>query len=166
MTLGPVRFPMLLLALVVFASTSRAQQEPSASHLAAARELMQATGVLSPVDELIPTFSEQVRKQALTRPEITKDLEEVLKALQPEMQLQRQQIANVVSRTYAKWLTEPELKEIAAFFRSPLGAKFNKVQPDLVDDVVNDVQVWTRQASEYVMVRVRAELAKRGHQLQ
>ena len=165
MTFGRVRLPILLLALVALAGSARAQ-EPSASHLAAARELMQATGVLSPVDELLPTFSEQIRKQGLTRPELTKDLDEVLKSLQPELQLQRQQIANVVSRTYAKWLTEPELKEVAAFFRTPLGAKFNKVQADLVDDVVNDVQVWTRQASEYVMVRVRAEMAKRGHQLQ
>jgi hypothetical protein len=155
----------LLLSLTFGAAPARAQ-EPSASHLAAARDLMETTGVLAPVNELIPTFTDQIRKQNLTRPELSKDLEEVLKAIQPEMQLQRQQVTNVVSRTYAKWLSEPELKEVTAFFKSPAGAKFNKVQPDLVDDVVNDVQVWTQQASEYLMVRVRAEMGKRGHQLQ
>jgi hypothetical protein len=55
---------------------------------------------------------------------------------------------------------------LADFFKSPLGSKFNKVQQDLLDDVVNDVQVWTQQASEYLLVRVRAEMGKRGHQLQ
>ena len=156
--------PAALLTLLLL-GTPVGAQEPSATHLAAARELIETTGVLSPVNELIPGFSEQVRRQAVTRPELTKDLEEVLKSVQPEMQLQRQQITNVVARTYAKWLTEPELKELAVFFKSPLGSKFNKVQQDLLDDVVNDVQVWTQQASEYLLVRVRAEMEKRGHQL-
>ena len=154
-----------LLALTLALAPAQAQ-EPSASHLAAARELVDLTGVLSPINDLVPAFTDQIRKQNITRPELTKDLEEVLKALQPEMQLQRQQVTNIVSRTYAKWLTEPELKEINAFYRTPAGAKYAKAQPDLVDAVVNDVQVWTQQASEYLLVRVRAEMAKRGHQLQ
>ena len=154
-----------LLSLMLVAAPARAQ-EPSAGHLAAARDLMDTTGVLSPVNELIPTFTDQIRKQNLTRPELSKDLEEVLRTVQPEMQLQRQQVTNIVARTYAKWLTETELKEITTFYKSPAGAKFNKVQPDLVDSVVNDVQVWTQQASEYLMVRVRAEMGKRGHQMQ
>jgi hypothetical protein len=154
-----------LLSLILVAAPARAQ-EPSASHLAAARELMDTTGVLNPVNELIPTFTDQIRKQSLTRPELSKDLDEVLKTVGPEMQLQRQQVTNIVARTYARWLTEAELKEITTFFKSPAGAKFNKVQPDLVDNVVNDVQVWTQQASEYLMVRVRAEMGKRGHQMQ
>ncbi|NNM72465.1 DUF2059 domain-containing protein [Enterovirga aerilata] len=160
-----LRAPAALLALAVFLAPARAQ-EPSASHLAAAREFMDTIGVLNPVNELIPTFTDQVRKQNVARPELSKDLEDVLKSLQPEMQLQRQQVTNIVSRTYAKWLTEPELKELTVFFKTPLGAKYNKIQPELVEDVVNDVQVWTQQASEYVMVRVRAEMAKKGHQLQ
>lgn len=165
MFIGSKHVPAALLALSVLVSAARAD-EPTASHLAAARELMQTTGVLAPVDDLIPAFLEQIRKQNVTRPEVGKDLNEVLQALQPELQLQRQQITNVVSRTYAKWLTEQELKEVNAFFKTPTGTKFNKVQPDLVDAVVNDVQVWTQQASEYVMVRVRAEMTKRGQTLQ
>jgi hypothetical protein len=160
-----LRAPAALVALVLL-STPVMAQEPSASHLAAARELIETTGVLTPVNDLIPTFTDQIRKQNVTRPELSKDLEDVLKAVQPEMQLQRQQITNVVSRTYAKWLTEAELKELTAFFKTPVGTKYNKVQPELVDDVVNDVQVWTQQASEYLMVRVRAEMGKRGFQLQ
>lgn len=154
-----------LVGLALFGSAALAQ-EPTAGHLAAARELMDTTGVLNPVGELIPSFTDQIRKQNVTRPELTKDLDAVLKALEPEMGLQRQQITTVVSRTYAKWLTEPELRELTAFFKTPLGSKYNRLQADLVDDVVNDVQVWTQQASEYLIVRVRAEMAKRGHQLQ
>ncbi|MDB5558871.1 MAG: hypothetical protein JWQ36_1805 [Enterovirga sp.] len=154
-----------LFALTLAVAPVRAQ-EPSAGHLTAARELVDLTGVLSPVNDIMPSFVEQIRRQNVTRPEMSKDLEDVLKALGPEMQLQRQQITTIVSRTYAKHLTEPELKDVIAFFRTPAGAKYAKVQPELVDDVVNDVQVWSQQASEYLMVRVRAEMGKRGHQLQ
>lgn len=148
-------------------STQQAAAPPaSPAHLAAARELMSATNVLGPLDELIPSFGEQIKKQNVTRPEVTKDLETVIASLGPELQLQRQRVTELVARTYAKYLTESELKELAAFFRTPLGQKYNRVQPDLVEEVVNDVGVWSQEASEYVMVRVRAEMQKRGHALQ
>jgi len=154
------------LVALTFVGSPAFAQEPSPSHLTAARELMDTTGVLNPVNDLIPSFTDQIRKQNIARPELSKDLEAVLKGIEPEMQLQRQQITNVVSRTYAKWLSEAELRELVVFFKSPIGTKYNRVQSDLVDDVVNDVQVWTQQASEYLLVRVRAEMVKRGHQLQ
>ena len=148
------------------AAQAAPQPEPSPSHLAAARELIGVTNVLGPVDELLPAFGEQIRKQNVTRPELTKDLDTVINGLAPELLLQRQQVLNSVARTYCKWLTEPEIKELTTFYRTPVGAKFNKLQPDLVDDVVADVQRWTQDASEYVMVRTRAEMQKRGHQMQ
>ena len=139
---------------------------PSPAHLAAARELMNATNVLGPLDELVPSFGEQIKKQNVTRPEMTKDLDAVIGTLGPEMQLQRQRVTDIVARTYAKYLTESELKELATFFRTPLGQKYNRLQPDLVEEVVTDVGAWTQETSEYVMVRVRAEMQKRGHALQ
>ena len=139
---------------------------PTESHLAAAREMMIATNVLGPLDDLIPSFGEQIRKQNVTRPETAKDLDTVLVSLNPELALQRQRVTDIVARTYTRWLSEAELRELTAFYRTPLGQKFNKIQPDMVEEVVNDVGAWTQEASEYVMVRVRAEMAKRGHQLQ
>jgi hypothetical protein len=146
--------------------TAPAQPEPTAGHLALAREVITLTGGLSTVDALIPAFSEEIKRQAVTRPELTKDLNEVLTSLEPEMELQRQRGLNTVSRTYTKWLSEPEMREVIAFFKTPAGAKYIKVQPDLVDDVVNELQLWSQEASEYAMVRVRAEMGKRGHQMQ
>jgi hypothetical protein len=32
--------------------------------------------------------------------------------------------------------------------------------------MVQEMQDWTTEVSEYVMVRVRAEMGKRGHQMQ
>ena len=160
-----IRLPAVLLGLFLLGGPSFAQ-EPTPGHLAIARELVGMTGTLSTVDGLIPSFAAEVRKQAVTRPDLTKDLDEVLKSLQPELEQRRQQIINAASRVYAKHMAEAEMKDVVAFFKTPSGSKYLKVQPRLVDDVVETIQAWGDQVSEFVITRTRAEMIKRGHQMQ
>ncbi|GJE10606.1 MULTISPECIES: DUF2059 domain-containing protein [Methylobacterium] len=138
----------------------------SQSHLALAREVMLSSGIARSFDSVLPSFAEQIRKQAVTRPELAKDLDEVLASLQPEMELQKQRMIGIAARTYATKFSETELKEIATFFRSPAGKHYVEAQPQLLDEMVQEMQDWTQDVSEYVMVRVRAEMGKRGHQMQ
>ncbi|MGC5778414.1 DUF2059 domain-containing protein [Methylobacterium sp. NFXW15] len=138
----------------------------SANHLALAREVMLSSGIARSFDSIIPSFADQIRKQAITRPEIQKDLEEVLIAIQPEMELQKQRLIDIAARTYAAKFSEAELTDIANFFRSPAGKRYVEMQPALLDEMVRAMQGWTEEVSEYIMVRVRAEMAKRGHELQ
>ncbi|WP_457103859.1 DUF2059 domain-containing protein [Methylobacterium sp. P5_C11] len=138
----------------------------SPSHLALAREVMLSSGIARSFDSVLPAFADQIRKQTVTRPELSKDLEEVLTTLQPEMELQKQRMIDIAARTYASKFSEAELKEIATFFRSPAGKHYVEAQPQLLDEMVQEMQDWTQDVSEYVMVRVRAEMGKRGHQMQ
>ncbi|AWI89085.1 DUF2059 domain-containing protein [Methylobacterium sp. DM1] len=142
------------------------EPEVSASHLALAREVMLSSGIARSFDSIIPTMADQIRKNAVTRPDLAKDLDEVLKSLDPEMELQKQRLINIAARIYAKRLTEAELKDIVAFFRSPAGKRYVETQPQVLDDMVGAMQDWTQEVSEYIMVRTRAEMGKRGHQLQ
>jgi uncharacterized protein len=138
----------------------------SASHMVLAREVMLNSGIARSFDSVIPAFADQIRKQAVTRPELTKDLDAVLVSLQPEMELQKQRMVDIAARTYAAKFTEAELKDIAGFFRSPSGKRYVEAQPQLLDEMVQQMQGWTEEVSEYVMVRVRAEMGKRGHMMQ
>ncbi|MEE7489951.1 DUF2059 domain-containing protein [Methylobacterium oryzae] len=148
------------------AANSPAAATFSPSHLALAREVMLSSGIARSFDSVLPAFADQIRKQAVTRPELSKDLEEVLASLQPEMELQKQRMIDIAARTYASKFSEAELKEIATFFRSPAGKHYVEAQPQLLDEMVQEMQDWTQDVSEYVMVRVRAEMGKRGHQMQ
>ena len=148
------------------AKPAAAQPAPNANHLALAREVMLSAGLARSFDSIIPAFADQIRQQAVTRPELAKDLDEVLAALQPEMELQKQRMVDTAAKIYADKLTEAELKDIAAFFCSPAGKRYVESQPAVLDEMVQAMQNWTQEVSEYVMVRVRAELGKRGHQLQ
>ncbi|BCM85844.1 DUF2059 domain-containing protein [Methylobacterium indicum] len=136
------------------------------SHLALAKEVMLSSGIARSFDSILPAFGEQIRQAAVTRPELTKDLNEVIEKLQPELELQKQRIIDTASRIYANKLSEGELRDIATFFRSPSGKRYVETQPQVLDDMVQAMQTWTQEVSEYMMVRVRAEMGKRGHQLQ
>jgi len=138
----------------------------SPSHLALAREVMLNSGLARSIDSIIPTMAEQIRKNSVTRPELAQDLDDVLKGLDPEMALQKQRMIDIAAQIYAKRLSEAELADIAAFFRSPAGKRYVETQPQLLDDMVGAMQDWTQDVSEYIMVRTRAEMAKRGHALQ
>lgn len=142
------------------------EPEVSPSHLALAREVMLSSGIARSFDSILPTMADQIRKNAVTRPDLAKDLDEVLKSLDPEMDLQKQRLINIAARIYAKRLNEAELKDIVTFFRSPAGKRYVETQPQILDDMVGAMQDWTQEVSEYVMVRTRAEMGKRGHQLQ
>ena len=143
-----------------------AEPEITASHLALAREVMMSSGISRSFDSIIPTMADQIRKNAVTRPDLGKDLDEVLKGLEPEMTLQKNRLIDIASRIYAKRLTEAELREIIVFFRSPAGKRYVETQPQILDDMVGAMQDWTQEVSEYIMVRTRAEMGKRGHSLQ
>ena len=141
-------------------------QDISANHLAAARELVTAAGAITSIDRIVPALVDEIRKQTLTRPEMTKDLNEVITALAPDIEQQRQQAIFVAARSYAKFMTEQELKDAIAFFKSPTGQKYVKVQPELTEDLVTSVTAWSQLAAEYIQTRVRVEMLKRGHQMQ
>ncbi len=136
--------------------------QPSPSHLAAARDVVMLSGMTRTFDVIPPEMNEQIKKNAVTRPDLTKDLDQVLESLKPEMELQKQQMVNAAARIYATRMSEADLKEIAAFFKSPIGKKYVETQPQILDAMVVEIQEWTKQLAEYVMVRVRAEMSKRG----
>jgi hypothetical protein len=140
--------------------------QPSAAHLALGREIVQVSGMARSFDPMIPALVEQMKQALVTRPELTKDLNEVLDGMKPEMDQQRQLMLNTAARIYATTLTEQELKDILTFFKSPAGVRYVATQPAVLDDLVREMQGWSQNVAEYLMVRVRAEMGKRGHAIQ
>ncbi len=113
--------------------------QPTASHLAAARDVAAASGMTRSFDAMTEPFLDQLQQMNVTRPEIKKDLDEVTAMLRPEIEMQKEKMLDNVARVFALQLTEPELKEIAAFYKTPTGVKYVNVQPGLLDDIVKDL---------------------------
>jgi hypothetical protein len=155
-------------ALVIgcLAGTASAQP-PSAGALAAAREVVELKGGNNMFDPIIVNVVDQTRTALLrTSPQLAKDLNEVASAIVVEYASKRVELMNEAAKFYATRFSEAELKDVAAFYRSPLGKKMLVQEPLVLDETFSYVQQqWAPKFSEEVMVRVRAEMKKRGHNL-
>jgi hypothetical protein len=142
-------------------------QQPTASALAAAKELVETKGGTNMFDGVILNVVDQTRTSLLrTSPQLTKDLNEVASAIVVEYASKRTELTAEAAKFYANRFSEAELKEMVTFYKSALGKKMLQQEPLVLDETFGYVQQqWAPKFSEEVMVRVRAEMKKRGHTL-
>ena len=153
-------------ALFMLASPVFAQAQPSASHMALAREVAISSGMTRSFDAMVEPFLDQLQQMNVTRPEIKQDLDQVVAQIRPELDKEKQKMVDNAARAFASRMTEAELKTISDFYKSPAGKKYVETQPGILDDVVRDLATWTQQTAQFVMSRASEEMGKRGHQLQ
>lgn len=139
------------------------QPEPPAPQLAAARDLVMASGMGRSFEPMVPQLSDQIIPMLTrTRPELKPNLAAVMKQLGPEFTKKGDEMIDIAAHIYARRLNEDELKQAATFFNSPVGKKYVAIQPDMLDELVVSMQSWTQEVSNFMMLRVRQEMLKRG----
>ncbi len=138
----------------------------SPSHLAAARVLVVASGMSRSFSVVIPQFMDQIGSSlAQTRPELIRDLNDVLAQLKPEFDKFADEMDDIAAQIFAKQLSEADLKAAVAFFDSPAGRQYVATQPAVLTDIVTAMQGWQGKVSTDMMTRVREEMKKRGHDI-
>ncbi len=159
-------------AFVLLAGVAMAQQpappagpQPTPAQVALASEIVVHAGVENSFDAVMEPVIEQIRRAGAARPDIRKDLEEVLESLKPEMELHKKQMVANTARHYVAQFSEAELREIGAFFKSATGRKYIEAQPKLTEAIVKEMTPWSKEVSEYLLIRTRGEMSKRGHRL-
>lgn len=156
----------LLATLLCFAAVTAQAQNPTAAAVAAARELIQTKGGGAMFEPAVPGVVESTKNSFLpTNPNLSRELNDVAAQLRREYEAKKAEIVYEVAIVYAKHFTEQELKELVAFYRSPLGQKMLKEEPVALDESLKRAQDWTIEFADVVMARFRAEMKKRGHQL-
>ena len=142
------------------------QPEPPASTLAAARDVVVASGMSRSFAPMVPDLMRQIVPTITrTHPELTKDLSDVVKQLEPEFVKDGERMNDIAAHVYARSMSEDDLKQTATFFKSPAGAKYVQVQPAMLDELVVAMQSWTQELSNIMLTRVREEMAKKGHNM-
>jgi hypothetical protein len=156
----------LAAACLASAGAARAQTPPTPVAIAAAKELVSLKGGAAMFDPLIPGVIESVKNAFVpTNPQLTPQLNEVANLLRKEYDAKRPEILNEVSRIYAQHFTEQELKDLVAFYKTPLGHKMITEEPIALDQSLKAAQAWATQFSDVVMERFRVEMKKRGANL-
>ena len=148
-------------------SASQAQQQPSPAAIAAAREVILAKGVNGIVDPVVRGVIESVKNTFIpTNPNLTRELTEVAMALHKELDVKSSSaIMDEIARSFATRFTEQELKDLLAFYKTPLGQKVLKEEPPAIEEGMKSAERWAQAYSETVMSRMRSEMQKKGHQL-
>jgi hypothetical protein len=141
-------------------------QQPAPSAIATAKELLTAKGAITMFDPLIPGMVESTKNTFVPmNPGLFKDLNEVATRLRAEFNPRRNEVIEEIARLYAQKFTEAEMKEVIAFYKTPVGKKFVTEEPALIDQGLARAEQWSRRVADEVMVRFRAEMKKKGHDL-
>jgi hypothetical protein len=96
---------------------------------------------------------------------LQKDLNDTAAKLRTDLQPRSAELMNQVATLYASRFTEQELKDVVAFYKTPLGKKMTEEEPRVIDQSMSLAQNWGNKLSEEVIGLMRAEMKKKGKDL-
>jgi hypothetical protein len=66
------------------------------------------------------------------------------------------------AKSYNKYFTHVEIKELIQFYQSEVGRKFIQIYPSLIQDIMNEAQIFSVYLQPKIEERVRKRLEKEG----
>jgi hypothetical protein len=143
-----------------------AQAQPSSAHIQIARDAVEASGAARAFDPVIPSILQQAINTFVPQnPDLQKPIVESVQTIAPSFEKRRSEVIDIVARVYALKFTEAELKELLTFYRSTVGKKFVAEQPAVLEDSFRRTQEWSAKISQEIVMALRAEMKKRGHNI-
>jgi len=122
------------LALLAGAATAEDTATVDPARIAAAKELMQATGMTKQMDEMVTVMGEGFRKGARSsgNTAAADKLSDEFESHMQKLMSYREAMIDEFAVIYAERFTAEELKAVTDFYRSPTGQKFIQASPELM----------------------------------
>ncbi|MGB8107605.1 MAG: DUF2059 domain-containing protein, partial [Pseudolabrys sp.] len=141
-------------------------QQTSTAAVQTAKEIVSVTGATALFNPLIAGVVEQAKNLFLQQnPGLGKDLNEIATKLRADLAPRFSELTDEVAKLYAAHFSEAELKQVLAFYKSPVGMKLIAEQPKVGEESLKFAQDWANKLSDQVIANMRDELKKRGHAL-
>lgn len=167
--LSRVLAALVALALIGLARPAAAQSpapNPSPGAILVAKQIVELKGARQLFTPLVRGVVEKVKDQFMqTNFMWAKDLNEVAASLEKDYAPRVDELVDMSARIYASHFTEAELKQLLAFYQSPVGRKAITEEPKALDESMASGGQWGENLSDEVVVRIRDEMKKRGHDL-
>jgi uncharacterized protein len=157
----------MLVALAFLLSAAPAfSQSPSPDAIAAARELLATMRMADQYKALLPTVL-QAMKPAIVqnRPQVERDFDAIAPLLVEGMAARLSELIDAAAVVYARNFTADELRDVAAFYRTPTGEKFLQKLPAVTQQSMVMGQKWGQAVAGELQNRMANELRKRGHDI-
>src|SRR2546430_6700998 len=165
----------LALGLAVAGFPAVAQQAPAApprlkqarpAAIAAAKEILAMKNAAAMYASAVPNIVEQTKNQLLqSNLNYQKDLNEVAVIVAQKLAGREKEIGEGMAKIYANEFTEQELKDLVAFYKSPLGQKLISTEPRAIQFSMSYMNQWAQVFAETVNGEFRAEMRKRGKEI-
>jgi len=160
-----MRAALVVAALTGLVWPAQAQQ-PSAAAVATAMQVIKLKGADRMFSPLVAGIISKIKDTLLqTNLTLSKDLNDVALKLAGDYNPRLAELTRYTAQLYASRFTEKELKEIAAFYRSPLGKKVIDQEPKILDQSMANADAWARKMEQEIFQKFRAEMKKKGHDL-
>jgi hypothetical protein len=153
-------------AIACLASTfsAHAQQRPTPTAVTLATQLLELKGGLSAFDPAIEGVIIHHRGLLLQiNPTLTKDIDASMELARADMAAKRQELHHEIAVGYATVFSEQDLRDMIAFYKSPLGRKMAENEPKAAEEFTKRATIWIEKYADDVMSKMRAEMNKRGH---
>jgi hypothetical protein len=157
-------FSLVLLALPL--SPAFAQQQPTPAAVSMAKEIIDLKGAMGIFPSVIAGVVQRTRDTLLqANLTLEKPLNETAAQLRTELAPRINDIREIFAKLYAARFTEQELKDISTFLKTPSGKKFVSEEPIFLNESLSKAEEWSNALAEEVLVKFRAEMKKKGHNL-
>ena len=159
---------MSILALVVgFAGIPRAQQAADPVALAQAKALIERTGASALTQQIFATVMQRQRAALeAANPGKSVAIGEIVGLMEAEFAKQLPTMVDAFATIYIKHFTAGELRELNAFYDSPLGRKLIKDLPALMQEGMAVGQMFGLKIARDVIDKLRPEFEKRNLKLE
>jgi hypothetical protein len=138
----------------------------SPSAIAAAKDLLAVKNVNQVYAQAVPNIVQRTKDAFLANNlSYQKDLDEVAVMVAKALAGREKEIGEQMAKIYANDFTEQELKDLTAFYKSPLGQKVLAQEPKSIQTSMNYMGQWAQAFSETVATEFRNEMKKRGKPL-
>jgi hypothetical protein len=161
----------LALGLAFGAVPAAAQQQAAApkaspAAVAAAREILALKNANAMFANAVPGMVEKTKNTLIGQNlNYQKDLNEVAVVVAQQLAGRDKEIGEGMAQIYASEFTEQELKDLVAFYKSPLGQKLITSEPRAIGLSMTFMNSWAQNFSETVASAFRAEMRKRGKEI-
>ncbi|HEY5827932.1 MAG: DUF2059 domain-containing protein [Hyphomicrobiaceae bacterium] len=153
-------------AALLSAPASLRAQLPDPARLAAARELMEVAGVAKQFNEVMPVLAQRLGEAFVAvAPDKADEIREVFKQVAVKFVDRKGELIDQIAALYAEKLSAEDMTAIVAFYKSPVGARFIAIQPEMSRQAMTLGQRWGSAIGREIEAEARRELKKRGIEL-
>jgi hypothetical protein len=163
---GLIASAVVVLTMPAQAQAPRPPAQPSANAILLAKEIITAKGANKMYEPVIVEVVDRTKGVLLqTNPMLSRDLNEIAARLKTEYAPRVGEILNEVAKMYASRFTEAELKDVLAFYKSPVGRKVITQEPVILDQSAGNVNEWANKLADEVISKFRNEMRRRGKEI-